>query len=251
LRLSYEVGGDFFLSRYGGAAPFGTTGGTGYASVLYRLTRRTTLGGTYSHGYYKYQGTAGQSNSDSGYLTLSHDFSARWHGGISAGISRVHSSGTVILPFAFLVNKSIVDVYVPGRYKQTTTFPYFQASLTRVWNRSQFTVNGGQNVNSGNGIFLTSRNDFANGFFSYGKQKWNIGFGGNYSRLTSVSNAAGSFSTISFSGSLGYSLMRHLGLNLRYDYSDFGSFGTVGGRIDNRATFGFIISSKNVPVTLF
>jgi hypothetical protein len=251
LRLSYEVGGDFFLSRYGGAASFGTTSGTGSASILYRLTRRTTFGGTYSHGYYKYQGGAGQSNSDSAYLTLSHDFSSRWHGGISAGVSRVHSSGTVILPFAFVLNNSIVDVYVPGRYKQTTTFPYVTASLSRAWKRSQFTVNSGQNVNSGNGIFLTSRNDFANGFYSYGKQTWNIGFGGNYSHLTSVSNTASSYSSLSFSGSLGYSLMRHLALNARYEYFDYGSFGTVGGRIDNRATFGFIVSTKNIPVTLF
>jgi hypothetical protein len=251
MRLSYEFGGDFFLTRYGGAAPFGTTGGTGSASLLYRLTRRTTASGTYSHGYNVYQGHAGRSYSDSLYLTLSHDFSLRWHAGISAGMNRVHSSGTVFLPFAFLVNDSIVDVYVPGRYDQTTAFPYFQASLSRAWKRSQFTVNAGQNVNSGNGIFLASRNDFANGFYSYGKQKWNIGFGGNYSRLTSVSNAAGSYSSLSFSGSLGYSLMQHLGLNLRYDYADYGSFGPIGGRIDNRVTFGLLLSSKNVPATLF
>jgi hypothetical protein len=45
--------------------------------------------------------------------------------------------------------------------------------------------------------------------------------------------------------------MRHLGLNLRYDYADYGSFGPIGGRIDNRVTFGFMVSSKNVPATLF
>jgi len=251
LRLSYEFGGDFFLTRYGGAAPFGTTGGTGSATVLYRLTKRTTASGTYSHTYYTYQGNAGQSNSDSAYLTLSHDFSSRWHGGVSGGVSRVHSLGTVLLPFVFLVNNSVAGAYVPGRYNQTTMFPYFQASLTRAWKRSQFTVNGGQNVNAGNGIFLASRNDFANGFYSYGKQRWNIGFGGNYSRLISVSNAASSYTSLSFSGSIGYFLMRHLGLNLRYDYADYGSLGTVGGRIDHRATFGFIVSSKNIPATLF
>jgi hypothetical protein len=251
MRLSYELGGDFFLSRYGGAAPFGNTGGSGSASMLYRLTRRTTTSGTYSHGYYMYQGRAGQSNSDSAYLTLSHDFSARWHGGISAGVNRVHSSGTVLLPFALLANNSIVNVYIPGRYDQSTTFPYFQATVSRAWKRSQFTINAGQNVNAGNGIFLTSRNDFANGFYSYGRQKWNFGFGGNYSRLTSVSNAATPYSGLSFSSSLGYFLMRHLGLNLRYDYANYGSFGPIGGRIDNRVTFGFVISSKNVPATLF
>lgn len=251
MRLSYEFGGDFFLTRYGGAAPFGTTGGTGSASILYRVTRRTTASGTYSHGYNIYQGQAGQSNSDSVYLTLSHDFSLRWHGGISAGVNRVHSSGTVLLPFALLINNSVVDVYVPGRYDQTTAFPYFQATISRAWKHSQFTVNAGQNVNAGNGIYLASRNDFANGFYSYGNQQWNLGFGGNYSRLSSVSNAAGSYSSLSFSGSLGYSLMQYLGLNLRYDYADYESLGPIGGRIDNRVTFGFVVSSKKVPTTLF
>ncbi|MGI8962778.1 MAG: hypothetical protein ACR2IV_24075 [Bryobacteraceae bacterium] len=251
VRLSYELGGDFFLTRYGGAAPFGSTGGTGSASLLYRVTRRTTVSGTLSHGYNTYQGHAGQSYSDSLYATLSHDFSLRWHGGISAGINRVHSSGTVLLPLVLLTDSSIVDVYVPGPYNQTTAFPYLQASLTRAWKHSQFTVNAGQNVNPGNGFLLASRNDFGNGFYSYGRQKWNVGFGGNYSRLTSVSNAAGSYSSLSFSGSLGYSLVQHVGLNLRYDYADYGSFGPIGGRIDNRVTFGFLVSSKNVPATLF
>jgi hypothetical protein len=175
----------------------------------------------------------------------------RWHGGISAGVSRVHASGTVLLPFVFLENNALAALYIPGRYDQTTLFPYFQASVSRAWKRSQFTVNAGQNVNSGNGIFLTSRNDFANGFYSYGKEKWNVGFGGNYSRLSSVSNAAGSYSSLLFSGSLGYSFMQHLGLNLRYDYAHYGSLGPVAGRIDNRVTFGFLVSSKNVPATLF
>jgi hypothetical protein len=66
-----------------------------------------------------------------------------------------------------------------------------------------------------------------------------------------VSNAATPYSSLTFSSSLGYFLMRHLGLNLRYDYADYGSFGSIAGRIDNRVTFGFVVSSKNVPATLF
>ncbi len=252
IRLSYEFGGSFFLSRYGGAAPFGTTGGSGFGSVLYRFTRRTTASATYSRGYTVYQGGGGEAGSDTGYVTLSHDFSAHWQGGISAGVNRVHSTGTAFLPFDFQINDQAIQFYIPGKYDQTSMFPYFQASLTRSWRRSRFTVNAGQNVNSGNGIFLASRNDFANGFYSYANRKWNIGFGGNYSRLTSVSNTvSAAYSSLSLSGSMGYSLMRHLGANLRYDYADYGSFGTLGGRIDNRVSFGFTISSKNVPATLF
>lgn len=251
LRLSYEVGGDFYFTRYGGAGPFGTTGGSGSLSVLYRLTKRTTAAGTYSHSYYTYQANAGSSNADNVYLTLSHDFSARWHGGLSAGLSRVDSSGTIQTPALFLLGQQLLTVYVPGSYRQISTFPYFQATVSRAWRQSLFTVNGGQNVNSGNGIFLTSRNQYLNGFYSYGLRQWNIGFGGNYSRLQSLASAASPYRSGTLSGSLGYSLNRYLGLNLRYYYTDYGSLGSIAGRVDRRVSFGFVFNSKNVPVTLF
>ena len=251
MRLSYEVGGDFYLTRYGGSGPFGTTGVGGSASVLYRVTRRTTVSGTYSHTYYTYQQGAGLSNADNVYLTLSHDFSSRWHGGISAGMSRTDSSGVLRTPAFFLLNGELFSAYVLGKYKQTSIFPFFQGTLTRAWKRSQFTVNIGQDVSSGNGLFLASRDQFVNGFYSYGTRKWNIGFGGDYSRLSSLSNAARPYSSETLSSSLGYSLTRYLGLNLRYFYTDYANIGAFAGRVDNRISFGFVLNSKDVPITLF
>ncbi|MBV9302667.1 MAG: hypothetical protein JOY62_04760 [Acidobacteriaceae bacterium] len=251
MRLSYEFGGDFNVNRYGGLGPFGTTGVGGSASMLYRLTRRTTVSGTYSHTYYTYQSNAGITDADNLYLTLSHDFSSRWHGGISAGVSRTDSSGTVETPGLFLINGELLAGYVAGPYKRISTFPFFQGTLSRVWRRSQFTVNAGQDVSSGNGLFLASRNEYANGFYSYGTRKWNIGFGGNYSRLSSVANSAVPYSSRTLSNSVGYSLTRYVGLNLRYFYTDYGHIGLVPGRIDNRVTFGFVFNSKDVPITLF
>jgi hypothetical protein len=251
MRLSYELGGDFNLNRYGGLGPFGTTGVGGSAAALYRLTRRTTFSGTYSHTYYTYQHNAGTSGADNIYLTLSHDFSSRWHGGISGGLSRVDSSGTVETPTVFVLNGQRFTGYVPGPYQRASIFPFVEGTLSRAWRQSQFTVNLGQDVSSGNGLFLTSRNEYVNGFYSYRTRQWSFGAGGNYSRLSSVANTAQPYSSRTLSSSVGYSLTRHLGLNLRYFYTDYAHIGSVPGRIDNRISFGFVVNSKNVPITLF
>jgi hypothetical protein len=46
-------------------------------------------------------------------------------------------------------------------------------------------------------------------------------------------------------------VLRHLGVNLRYDFIQYGTIGTFSNRSDSRFTFGLYFSSKDIPIGLF
>lgn len=256
-RLSYIFSGNFYLSRYDAPGAIGTTGATGSGSVSYRLTERTTVGGTYSHSYYAYQHGAGDAVMDGGYFNLSHQFPQFWTAGFDVGITRTDSSGFIHIPINIIVNGVPVTGYVVGPYQQTRITPTLQGHISRRLRHIVATVSAGQGVNPGNGVYLASRNQFLSGSVSYtGSPRSNISASGGYWHLTSLANAipnssSGSYSTGSFGASYSYTLAHHLAAHIRYDYFRYGGVATYSGSADNRISFGITFSSASIPVTFF
>lgn len=252
-RLSYIFSGELYLTRYTYPGAIGTTGGTGSGSVSYRLTERTTVGGTYSHSYFSYQAGAGQASIDGGYFNLSHQFLHFWTVTADAGISRSNSSGIIREPVSVILNGQEVTGYVVGPYKLNKVTPSVQGSISRRLHRIVATASVGQGVNPGNGVYLASRNQFISGTLSYTpNNRSNISASGGWFHLTSLANTvSSSYSTGSFGISYGYTLTRHLAANARYDYFRYGGLYTYSGSGDNRLTFGVTFSSKSIPLTLY
>lgn len=251
-RLSYEVAGNFFLSRFTSAVGFASNGGSGSASVNYQLNARNILSGSYSHTYVAYLRNAGNAQMDGYYMTLKHYFSRSWTALASAGVTRTDTSAHVVLPVQFIFNGQLVTAYTLVPYNRTSYIPTFQVSATHQLRRSALTLSAGQDVVPGNGIYLTSRALLASGFYSRTMRRANFSAGATYSHLTSVSaNIARSYASGDFSASYGYNLVRYISANLRYDYLSYGSFSGLSGIRDNRITIGITFSTKSVPMTLF
>lgn len=255
LRWSYIIGGDFFLTRYYGAGSFGSTGGDGTFSVRYRMTRSDTITGTYAHSYYGYQGEAGNSGVDNVSATLSHEFHhSQWKVGATVGVARVNSQGSVFIP-GFLptsINQQLTPVIFQGNYNTTSVVPSFTGSLTRSAHNRSISISGGQSVSPGNGIYLASRNLFFTGFYTITTQRTSLSLGGLYSRLSSISNnISSSYSSSGADVSYVYKLSRYFGANVHYILNYYGNVGNVGGRVDNRITFGITVFNTNIPFSYF
>ena len=262
-RLSYVFSGSFLYSGYktpaataasGIGTPPSTRGVTGGVSVLYRLTARTTVGGSYSHSYYHYTGRVGTTNVESGSLTLSHQFVDHWQLDLSAGINHSSSSGIAVTPISFVYQGTEYFGYYDLPYNRTINSPAFQGVLTHSYRHSTISMSGGQSVLAGNGFYLTSRDQFANGAFSFSTRKTNFGFGGNYARLSSVStaNLGETYSYYGVSASYGANFARYLNANARWDFLHYDSaFGRTASLNEQRVSFGISVSSKSVPLTLF
>lgn len=252
-RLSYIFSGEFYLTRYSYPGAIGTTGVSGSGSVSYRLTERTTVGGTYSHSDYRYQHDAGQATIDGGYFNLSHQFAQFWTVTFDAGLSRSDSSGVIRTPVIAVVNGQEIPAYIVGPYHLDKITPSLQGSISRRIRRTVATASAGQGVNPGNGVYLASRNRFITGSVSYTpSSRSNISASGGWYHLTSLTHEiTNSYSTGSFGASYGYTLTRHLAAHVRYDYFRYGGLSTYSGTADNRFTFGVVFSSKGVPLTLY
>jgi len=264
-RLSYVFTGSFLYSGYVGIknasgsqlnAPVDTRGVTGGASILYRVTARTTVGGTYTRSYYRYTGNAGTTNVDSAALTFSHLFPNRWQLDLSAGVNRSASVGTTFT-YVELPIFGLASCYC--HYDRTINSPAFQGVLSHYYRHSSFSVAGGQSIMAGNGLFLASRNQFANGTFSASTRRMNFSLGGTYSRLSSVSAAdlSKTYSYYGASAGYGINLMRFVSANLRWDllhYDNVFGITSATGTVnptEDRLSFGLSISSRSVPLTLF
>lgn len=256
-RLSYSVGGNFYLSRYTFPGSIGTTGGSGTASVNYRLTVRTTVSGVYSHSYFTYQRNAGDSYVDQVGVNLGHAFANHWNASVFVGGARSVATGTVAVPVTLLITTptgpEAVGGYVIGAYKQTAFVPSFSGVVSHSYRRALFSASAGEGITgSGNGYYLASRNIYANGLFSYSWHGQNLSFGGGVNRLKSVANAISStYTGAGFSASYGRGLVRYVGMFLRYDFTHYGALSPYAGISDNRISFGFNFSSRSIPMTLF
>jgi hypothetical protein len=252
VRLSYEFTGTYSLMRYNSPIGYGNDDIGGSASALYRLNRKTTLGATYQYSSFLYQKNAGSATSNTGYLTLSHNLARHWTFGISGGVTYTVASGTAEVPVELQIGPIVIPVFVLQHYSQKTNLPYAQGTVSYNWRRTVWSMSGGESVTPGNGFFLASRSIGVNGIFSYNWRNSNVSAGGYYSRLTSLAYASSSkVNTGDLQVSYALNLMRHLGTNLQYDHVEYGNIGNYAARADNRVTFGFYFSSKNIPLAIF
>ncbi|MGH9585030.1 MAG: hypothetical protein ACRD4O_19090, partial [Bryobacteraceae bacterium] len=192
-RLSYVLGGSFSLYRYNGPGGIGADDFGASMGANYQLTGRTTVGADYSYSYFRYQHNAGTDNLNGFYGTITHVFAMRWTGSASVGVTRSASVGTISVPIAILTGQQQTLVgYETGAYRDVQLIPSFNGTLTHRYRRSQFSINGGQGVSSGNGVFLASTTRFIGGIYSYNLRNSVFSVAGYYNRLSSISNTINS-----------------------------------------------------------
>lgn len=254
-RLSYTFGGNLFLSRYNYPGATGTTGASFSGSLIYQLTARTKIGGTYSHDNYYYQNNAGTSNIDGGFFNLQHLFGRAWQTTLSVGVSHVHTQGTITLPIQIIIpglGPTVIG-YQTGTYNTTKDVPTIQAGVNYHFGNYVVGANGGRGVNPGNGTFLTSTHTSFGGFISRRLSERALISGNSYfSRMTSIANAvAQSYSQAYTTVTYSRTVTPHISVNFNYMYNRYGSLLGLGQATDNRFTAGISFSTKNVPFTLF
>jgi len=253
-RLSYSVYGGIFLTRNNAPGSIGATGASGGVSVAYRLTARDSISGSYTHSYFTYQRNTGQDSADQVGVGYSHTFNNHWYVSLFGGEARSVATGTVALPVTLiLANGEGIGGYVLGQYHQTVLVPSYSGSVSHTYRRSVFSISGSEGIaGSGNGYFIASRSISGSGVYSYSWHGQNVSFAGSIYRLTSIANTVSSaYSGSAFSASYGRSLVRHVGMFVRYDFFRYGALTPVSGVSDNRISFGFNFSSHSVPLTLF
>ncbi|MBZ5622517.1 MAG: hypothetical protein LAQ69_27855 [Acidobacteriia bacterium] len=252
-RLSFDFGGDHFLTSYRAAGLVGTTGLVARGDVQYRVGRRTTIGAIYQFQHFRYQGAYGATDAHSVAATFARSLSAKLEVSAALGVSRVEpkfiQSVAVDPIIAILLGVSSTTEIAHF----VTWIPTGSARLARTFRQGVLYVSGERAVVPGNGLFTTSYSNSVSGGYTYtGIRRWSLNSYAAYTRSKSVGNFTGDYRSVSAGFSASRQIARYLhfvfGYNARtYSSQDFHNY----NRTISEGRVGLGFTPGEVPLRIW
>jgi hypothetical protein len=217
-RLSFDIGGEGDLVRRQSSALYGVTQAIAHGDVQYRITRYTTIGADYRHTHYDFTRGFGYTDIDSVGFNFSTQFtrtlqlSARIGGAKYEGLSLQQVAIDPAIAAILGITEGVQAVHRQGYVPDTSV------RLSNTWRHSTLSLNYAATISPGNGVYLTSKQQYGNASYSYtGVRDWNFGVDANYNRLGTLTQTLGTFSTYGAGAGVTRSLGRGLHAVTRFD----------------------------------
>jgi hypothetical protein len=231
------------LTRRRSAALFGSTGYGAHADIQYRVSRRSTVGATYSYMRYVFTGIAGGTDTHTVAATYSATLSRSMQFSGYGGVSRYENLFVQIVPIDPAI-AAVIGISSAQRVSYQASFtPNLGARLSKVVPRGTVFLSASHGINPGNGLFLTSTATDAGAGYSYtGLRRWSITAGANYDKSNSEGNVLGAYGSYSasLSASRQVARMTHgvVGFNARkYESGDFKNYNKWAYSVNLGLTF--------------
>ena len=254
-RTIYTAGGDGFLVRRQSSALVGMNGYSLRGVVQHRMSRTTTIGGTYRHIHFDYPKAFGEANIDLGEAFYTTQFARYWTFSLSGGVYIAQVEGLQQVALDPAVAALLGQGTTIQAFYRRVLYPSGEVKLIRRFKTAAISLEYSRLVTPGNGVYLTSRTENGGGTFSYtGIRKWNFSINGGYSSLASIGQGIQPYHQ--FNGGTGatYGLTRSIHLTARYDARHQEIIqGTPTGyrRTGYRATIGLTFSPGDIPLSLW
>lgn len=251
-RTSVTVGGEQFLMRYQSAGLIGMDGYSMNGSIRHRLSRVSTIGAQYVHQHFEYPGIYGQSDIDSVEGFFSTQFGRRWTFSLRAGGYQTQVQGVQSVALDPTIAAILGIGSIPRTFYQVDRFPTGNASLSRQFKNSKLSLSYGRAVFPGNGVYLTSRTETANGSYSYtGVRKASFSITGGEFSISSLGQGLQSLRAYDAGAGFTYTLTHALRLVAQYDlrHQDIAYAGYR--RTSDRASLGLSFSPGSIPLSLW
>jgi hypothetical protein len=251
-RLSFNFGGDGFLVRRRSSSLYGLTGYRARGDVAYRTSRFATTGVAYDFTHFEYTKGFGGSDIHTLQITQAFRFGRWWELSLRAGGSRVETLGLTTVAIDPVIAAIIGRTQGIEAIYRINWVPSAKALLTRKFHYALLTFNYDRGVSAGNGLYLTTRQEFAGANFSYtGVRKLNIGLSGGHSTYGSLTQTLGNFSAYNAGAGLTYKITGSFHFVTHYDFRRYDIAQSVFRRDSYRASVGFGFSPKDVPLSLW
>jgi hypothetical protein len=252
-RLSFNLAGDYFITRFRAAGLAGTNGLTASGNVQYRLSRRSTIGADYTFGRFVAQHQFGDAVFHSISGTFARALSAKTEFSGSFGAAHLEQTSLTSVP----IDPAIAALLGIGTATEISHFVTWVGSggarLSRGFRQGVAYIGISRGVTPGNGLFTTSiSTDATTGYTYTGLRRWSFGVRGQYSRARSVGNIQGNYNTLaggfSASRSLGHYAHLVFGYDIRqYDSPNFNNY----NRVVQSAHFGIGFAPGDVPLRIW
>jgi hypothetical protein len=252
-RLSFDLGGGFFINRYASTALYGVTGENAMGDFQYRLSRRATIGAQYSFTHYSFTGILSSSDLHGAALTyglrISRTVEFSGYGGFMHAETKFIQSVPVDPNVSALLGFSNTTALA----YHVNWVPNFSGRLSKTFARGVAYVGGGETVLPGNGLFLTSRTASVMAGYGYtGLRRWSLGINVTYISALSIGNVSGSYGNISGSFSMSRSLGHSLSFVTSYSANQYRSPNfTHYNRLIYTGSVGIGWSPGNIPLRIW
>ena len=206
-RLSMSFGGGFFETNRAAVGLYGVTGETATGDVQYRMSRRATIGATYSYSHYGFSHVISNSDMHGAAGTFAYQLSRWWEFSGFAGVERVETKFVQNVPVDPAV-QAIIGITESSQIVYSVRYvPNWSGRISRTFHKGVLYASAGHSVTPGNGLFLTSEATMVGGGYTYtGLRRWSFGANISYQQAKSIGNVIGDYG-----GTLGYlSMSRQL-----------------------------------------
>lgn len=222
-RLSFNAGASGFIFRPEASYLIAASGGSAHGDGMYRVTRRTTVGVTYSYNNFWYHRGIGRSrfHTIDGVYSWALGSTMQLHA--RGGASRLDSSGFA----AGYLNPQVAGLVGQGngitQYRSIQWISDYAVQFTKSFRRSRSaSISYNRGLSPGNGLYLTSRQqDIAASGSMILFRHYYFSAGVGYDSLSATAQNLGDYRAMyAFFG--GSRPMRHgMQANLRFDFRHF------------------------------
>lgn len=251
-RTSFTVGGTGFAVRRQSKLLVGLNGYDLHGSIQRRVSRSTTIGANYQHEHFDFPRVFGESNIDAYSIFLGTQLGRRWTLSLQAGVYQAEVQGIQQVSLDPAIAAILGIASTTQTFYAKNTLPYGGAQLSRQFKNAGFSLVYSRTIVPGNGVYLTSRSEFAGGTISYnGVRKFSLSLTAGENTLSSVGQNIQGYRMLTGGAGLTYAMTRALHVIARYDARQQQIDVAGYRRTSYRATLGIAFSPGDVPLSLW
>ncbi len=257
VRFGVTLGGGVFSNFRRNNALVSVNGVNAIGSAQYRLSARTTIGGTYNFGQFFFNNSYGGTNFHQASFEWAYRPTKRSEIGIGIGGSRIESQALRRISFDPLIAALLGRPFGVEAIYRKNYLPSFQFRASHSLRSVSFNANAQRTVNPGNGLVLTNQMTSAGAGITYsGFRRLSFNGSGNYTEMNGLLGTVGKFR--SYGVNIGSSYRVGRGLSFvtsfgarRFDLGNRGALDPRFDRIQYRVATGLQWSPSPVPVPFF
>jgi hypothetical protein len=251
-RTIYTFGGDGYAVRRQSSALVGLNGYDLHGTIQHRLSKFTTIGGSYQFLHFDFPRAFGQSDLHTAEFVYNTALNRRWTFTLRAGATHSEVRGQQSVAVDPVIAALTGQTAVLRTFYRVNTVPSGGASLIGRFKTSSLSFNYSRGTGAGNGLYLTSRQESATASYSYtGIRRASLSASGGYSTLSGLAQGLSSYSQWNASGGAAYNLTHALHLTARYDARQTDLDTYFYHRLGYRVSVGLTFSPGNLPVSFW
>ncbi|MEP6963164.1 MAG: hypothetical protein ABI995_13875 [Acidobacteriota bacterium] len=249
-RTVFTAGGSAYTVRRQARALVGVNGYSLHGTVQHRLSQATTIGANYQHIHYDYPKAFGESDINMYAGTLSRVFQRVWIISLSGGVFRSEVQGIQNVAVDPALTALLGITSTAATFYRVNFSPTASGTLRRSFRKSALAFSYTRGVSPGNGVYLTSRQESADGGWSYtGVKKLSFSLNGSMAKLNALGTALAPYSSYSGSANTSYAITRSIQIGAAYVRRRQNIQGDLFQRDSSRVSFSIYYSPGEVPIS--